>query len=228
MSQVKAQTLANRRVEGRHREVVEAARRVIVRKGLAETRLRDVAHEGGFTTGLVTHHFPDKRAVIFGAFASAWTDWIEGSRSTFASAQNPHELARSLVQVAVPDSRELRSEWRLWAEMWAYAGGDDEFAGEIFRADTALWEQELCGVVGSLQRAGLIRSEVVPEIEATIINRLMDGLGLRAWLTGRWDEARRHFVMHLASVGFPDGLVEELLRPRTEASTTESTSPDGS
>jgi AcrR family transcriptional regulator len=216
MSQVKIQTAAGRRVEGRHREVVEAARRVIVRQGLAETTLRDVAQEGGFTTGLVTHHFPDKRAVIFAAFASAWTDWIEESRAMFAAAQTPQELTRSLVLVAVPDSTDRRNEWRLWAEMWAYAGGDEEFAAQILRADTAFWQDELCDVIRSLQQAGLIRTDVVPATEAIIVNRLMDGLGLRAWLTGRWDDARRHFMMHLASIGLPDDLVDELLRSRLE------------
>lgn len=209
-------TTTGRRAEARYREVVEAARRVIVRQGLAETTLRDVAWEGGFTTGLVTHHFPDKRAVIFAAFASAWTDWIEESRAIFAAARTPQELVSSLVQVALPDSTERRDEWRLWAEMWAYAGGDDEFAQQLLRADTALWKDELCDVVRRLQRAGLTRADIDPETEATIVNRLMDGLGLRAWLTGHWDEARRHFVLHLASIGLPADLVDELLRPRLE------------
>jgi hypothetical protein len=71
-------------------------------------------------------------------------------------------------------------------------------------------------VIRSLQQAGLIRTDVVPATEAIIVNRLMDGLGLRAWLTGRWDDARRHFMMHLASIGLPDDLVDELLRSRLE------------
>lgn len=216
MNKVKAQEGATRRAEGRQGEVAAAARRVIIRKGLVDTTLRDIAREGGFTTGVLTHHYPNKRAVIFGTFTSAWTDWIHESREMFATARTPRDLVIALVNHANPESVDRREEWRLWAEMWAYAGSDEEFASQLLRADTTVWESELRGVLRQLQAAGLVRADIEPGTEATIMNRLMDGLGLRAWLSGRWDDARRHFVLHLASLGLPADLVEELLRPSSE------------
>jgi AcrR family transcriptional regulator len=211
--------LASRSPRGRARaaarqdEVLRAARRVIIRKGLADTTLRDIAREGGFTTGVVTHHFPDKRAVIFGAFTSAWTEWVDESRQMFAGAQTPRDLLFALVDQAIPASKDRRDEWRLWSEMWTYAGSDPAFAEQLVRADTSIWESDLAGVVRELQRSGMFRKDLHPEAEATIMNRLTDGLGLKAWLTGRWEDARRDFVRHLASLGLPGDLVEELLRP---------------
>ena len=64
------------RSQRRRREVCDAARRVIARNGLEVTTLRDISREGGFTTGVVTHYFPDKQAVIVGAFAAASDDWL--------------------------------------------------------------------------------------------------------------------------------------------------------
>ena len=52
-----------------------AARTVIVRQGLEATTLRDIAREGGFTTGVVSHYFPDKTAVIVGTFTFAAEEW---------------------------------------------------------------------------------------------------------------------------------------------------------
>jgi AcrR family transcriptional regulator len=197
----------------RRGDVERAARRVIIRKGLADTTLRDIAREGGFTTGLLTHHFPDKRAVIFGAFASAWTEWIEKGRQSFALAQTPRELVIALVQYLIPDDRNDQQEWRLWIEMWTYAGVDKEFADEIVPADTVIWQSDLVRIVRRLQRHGMLSRDVDARTEGMILNRLVDGLGVRAWLTGDWDDARRAFVMHLASVGLPTDLVDELLRP---------------
>jgi AcrR family transcriptional regulator len=59
------------RTQRRLDEVDEAARRVIVRKGLRSTTMRDISREGGFTTGVLTHYFPDKDALIVGVFSSA-------------------------------------------------------------------------------------------------------------------------------------------------------------
>ncbi len=211
MSKVKAGTLPSARAGARQGQVAAAARRVIVRKGLADTTLRDIARQGGFTTGVLAHHFPDKRAVIFGALTSAWEDWIEQARQLFAAALNPRELVVAIVNQVVPDSAARREEWRLWAEMWAYAGRDEEFAHELVRVDTTVWESALRGVLRQLQAGQLLRADLDLETETTIMNRLIDGLGLKAWLSGQWEEARRLFVLHLASLGLPADLVDELL-----------------
>jgi AcrR family transcriptional regulator len=45
-------------------EVANAAWRVIVREGLDRTSMRAIAQELGATTGVVTHYFRDKEALI--------------------------------------------------------------------------------------------------------------------------------------------------------------------
>ena len=60
---------------------------MIARKSLEVTTLRDISREGGFTTGVVTHYFPDKQAVIVGAFAAASDDWLAEVRTRFRSGR---------------------------------------------------------------------------------------------------------------------------------------------
>jgi hypothetical protein len=43
-----------------------------------------------------------------------------------------------------------------------------------------------------------------------VLARLIDGLGLRSLLSGRWDEARATLVAHLGSLGLPDDVVGRL------------------
>ena len=103
------------------------------------------------------------------------------------------------MHVAIPDDPVRRSEWRLWAEMWAYAGRDPEFAAQLVETD-ARWEREIRAVLGRAGEEGVLPG-IDADREAPLLARLIDGLGLRAWLSGRWSEARAQLVIHLAELG---------------------------
>lgn len=189
----------------------DAARRVITRDGLEDTTLRNISREGGFTTGVLSHYFPDKQAVIAGAFAAASDDWLAEVRQSLAQAGSAEELLEALVRVAIPEDPRRRGEWRLWSEMWTYAGRDRAFAAQLVETDS-LWEREIRGALERAQAAGVI-AEVDIDVEAPILARLIDGLGLRAWLSGRWSDARRQLVLHLATLGLPEPVLGRMLRP---------------
>ena len=87
------------RTQRRLVEVDEAARRVIVRKGLRSTTMRDISREGGFTTGVLTHYFPDKDALIVGVFSSASESWIELVRESLASAKTAQQRLAVIVSL---------------------------------------------------------------------------------------------------------------------------------
>lgn len=180
-----------------------AARRVIIRKGLEATTLRDIAREGGFTTGLLSHHFTDKRDVIVAAFADASRDFTEWARAELDSAQTVEELIAALLRVGCPADDERRAEWRLWAEMWVYAGRDHEFAEEIEATD-AIWTGLLRSVLERCRQEGALKPSVDLDVAAELLNRLMDGLGLRAWLSHDWDSPRRCFEQYLCMLGLDD------------------------
>jgi AcrR family transcriptional regulator len=197
------------RSEQRRREVAQAACRVILRKGLERTTVRDISREGGFTSGVLTHHFPDKQAVIVGAFMSASESFESHVRDALAQARTPEELLKTLVAVAIPKGGVRRDEWRLWSEMWTYAGHDPEFAAQLVATD-ARWEQLIADVLRSARDAGLLRSDLDVETQAGIFARLVDGAGLRAWLSGDWGKARRQVVGHLAALGMPKSMRTKL------------------
>jgi AcrR family transcriptional regulator len=196
------------RSQRRRRDVCDAARRAITQNGLEATTLRDIAREGGFTTGVVTHYFPDKQSVIVGAFAAASHDWLTDVRAAIQAADSPERQLEALVGVALPDDATRRGEWRLWSEMWTYAGRDPEFAAQLIETD-ALWEQEIRDVLERTRKAGAIR-DIDVIVEARLLARLIDGLGLRAWLSGRWSEARGELLAHLATLGVSDSVLERM------------------
>ena len=79
-----------------------AARTVIVRQGLEATTLRDIAREGGFTTGVVSHYFPDKTAVIVGTFTFAAEEWNILVQRTVTAAPTAEQGLVNLVRVSIP------------------------------------------------------------------------------------------------------------------------------
>ena len=48
------------RTEQRRAELIEVTAREIARVGLERVTLRDIARAGGWTTGIVSHHFVDE------------------------------------------------------------------------------------------------------------------------------------------------------------------------
>jgi hypothetical protein len=93
--------------------------------------------------------------------------------------------------------------------MWSYAGRHREFLVELDATD-AMWEAEIRAMLERLEADGLLPVTLDPAAEATVLTRLVDGVGLRAWLTGGWDRARELLLGHLATLGLPAPLVSEL------------------
>lgn len=182
-----------------------AARRTILHKGLEATTLRDIGREAGFTTGVITHHFPDKEAVIAACFELISADWLGEVEAQMSGAVTAEEQLSAFVSLAIPADPHRQEEWRLWAETWTYAGRSPTFAGVLVAMDT-VWERRIAHVLGVACAAGLLRADLDVELEATILGRLVDGLGVRAWLCGDWIAARRALVGHLRSLGLPAGL----------------------
>jgi AcrR family transcriptional regulator len=198
------------RTERRRREVCVAARTVIVRQGLEATTLRDIAREGGFTTGVVSHYFPDKTAVIVGTFTFAADEWNALVHREVIEAPTAEAALVKLVRVSIPLDEVYRSEWRLWSEMWTYAARDDEFAERLVDSDLA-WERFVREALQRAAGAGLIRADLDIGTEAAVFARLVDGLGLRSSLSGRWTDARRQLVHHMETLGVSDDLLAQML-----------------
>jgi AcrR family transcriptional regulator len=199
---------ANDRSERRRREVCEAALRVIVRNGLETTTMRDISREGGFTTGVLTHYFPDKQAVIVGAFLAASEDWFAELHQRLARAGAPEEQLVAIVHLALPTDPDRRAEWRLWGEMWTYAGRDPAFAAQLVETDAG-WEREIRGVLERAREAGLL-ANIDAAAEAAVLARLIDGLGLRAWLDDRWEDARARLVHQMGTLGVPGPVLRRM------------------
>jgi AcrR family transcriptional regulator len=203
-----------RSLGSRREEVLMHARRVIMRDGLEATSLRRIAREGGFTTGVLTHYFADKSDLISACFEWTMRTWLDRVEREIRDAPTAEESVCRFVAVAVPHAPERHGEWRLWLNFVGTGAGDKEMATLLVDTDQR-WETLVTETLTRWHEAGLVSPRLPDELEALILARLGDGLGLRALMTGDWDDARRTLVAALGAIGLPDDLARRALAPPT-------------
>lgn len=112
--------------EARRRDVAEAVWRVLATSGFAGLSLRSVASELGATTGLVTHYFPSKSALVRHALDLLHERTDASVRPEAADPGLPALRAR--LRAVLPDSPEARLLSRCWVGSWDLALADPELA----------------------------------------------------------------------------------------------------
>jgi AcrR family transcriptional regulator len=196
----------------RRTEVLDHARHVIMRDGLSTTSLRRISREGGYTTGVLSYYFADKRELIATCFEWTHNEWLDACEEALAAAQTAEENLCTFVTLAIPRDPGRQREWRLWLEFCNAAVGDRELADLLLSAD-GRW-QDITGRAFALwDEAGLVpNAGLIIEPGATLV-QLADGLGLRAIVAGDWDNARARYVAMLRTLGVPDDLAQRALHP---------------
>ncbi|MFC8799791.1 TetR/AcrR family transcriptional regulator [Promicromonospora sp. NPDC057138] len=116
--------------EARRREVSEAVWQVMATRGFAGLTLRAVATELGATTGLLTHYFPTKQALV--AYA---LDLLE--RRTIARPRRPAGKGLTALRHALMDILPLTPEAtvsnRIWVSSWDAALSDGDLQADYAR-----------------------------------------------------------------------------------------------
>ena len=118
----------------RHQEILEAAARVITDRGLAETRISDIAERCGVSPGLILYYFESKDRLLVEALTYANDQFY---LRLLARAPPDHVRARAArppgsscpVPGLLPEYERL-DEWALWIEIWVRALRDPALAKE--------------------------------------------------------------------------------------------------
>jgi AcrR family transcriptional regulator len=183
----------------RRAEVAEAVGRVIARSGVNGATLRDVAAEAGFSTGVLTHYFPDKAALL--RFALELTTRRLADHLSAIDPKQPGSLLDTLALV-LPLDEESTMNWRVWLAFWGEATADPALA-ETQRAHYTGFRKRIQAFI----EAGQARGEFDPALdandEADRVVALVDGIAFNAVFDPeRWPPARQlDFARrHLASL----------------------------
>lgn len=168
----------------RHQEILTAAARVITDRGLAETRISDIAERCGVSPGLILYYFGSKDRLLVEALTSANDQfYLRLSREMRRMPSAREQLAR-LVELSVPGllpEYERLDEWALWIEIWVRALRDPMLAKEREVLDRR-WRQSIADII----RHGRETGEFPPGPDADElglqIGAMIDGLAIQVLL----------------------------------------------
>jgi AcrR family transcriptional regulator len=90
-----------RRRERSREEIIDAARRVLVRNGIAATTLDAIAQEVGLTKAAIYYYYPSKDALLFEIIFGAHNAQAHAIHDAVAEAETGGEALRAIIRESV-------------------------------------------------------------------------------------------------------------------------------
>ena len=162
--------------DDRRIEVAQAAWQVIVREGLDRASMRAIAQELGSSTGVVTHYFRDKDALILFALEQVFENTVEEMKACIEQWQGLERLEK-MIFLALPMESIDRDDWKVWVAFLGYSIGREHLVQEHRKRYESL-RQIIYQELASLQGAELIRGDLDLSFEANALIALVDGISI--------------------------------------------------
>jgi AcrR family transcriptional regulator len=167
-------------MKDRHQEILDAAAKVITERGLAETRISDVAEAAGVSPGLILYYFESKDRLLAEALTFANDDSFVRTSREIRRLPTAKEQLRRLIDLSVPGylpEYGKLDEWALWIEVWVRSLRDPQMAKDREVLDQR-WRQSIADII----RAGQSSGEFPPgdaDEAALRLGSLIDGLAIQ-------------------------------------------------
>jgi AcrR family transcriptional regulator len=166
--------MARRRVEVRRDEILAATISELESRGLAQTRVSDVASALGISPGLIFYHFATKDALLVAAFERAVNQDLALLEVAVRRGTDATDRLRRVLAVYGPTGAAFG--WRLWIDAWALALRNAAIRTTLRRLDDR-WRLTLVDVVESGVDDGVFTCED-PVASVSRVSALLDGLAV--------------------------------------------------
>ncbi|MFJ8739314.1 TetR/AcrR family transcriptional regulator [Embleya sp. NPDC127516] len=161
--------------------IMEAAARVIARRGVRGLRVEELAAEAGVSTGLIYYHFKDRTGVL-----RATLGFINDRADRYTTEREPGaapmparaELSHRLL-LELQDDPIVRENSTAWNELCASAVFDESLRTDLANA-TAEWSVEIGDLIAEAVPSAPPRAA---RAAAERLTALLEGLSGR-WLAG--------------------------------------------
>lgn len=169
----------------RHRrlQILEAAVQVIAERGLADTRIADVAARAGASPALVIYYFRTKDRLLTEALTHAEDRFYLETFRELSDIESARDRLVRLIELSAFPPRAGDgdwADWTLWMELWAEALRTPEVARKREALDRR-WRSTIADIVRDGQRAGEF-APVDPGDFALRLAALIDGLAIQVLL----------------------------------------------
>jgi len=185
-------------------QILAAAAEVIAERGIAATRIADVAEQAGTSPPAILYWFDSKDELLVEALGFAEERFYESVTERIEALTSPGERLRLLIEASAE-----AHDWTLWMELWTSALRDGSSRVARQTLDDR-WRAEIARHVAAGQRSGEFDGGRDPERVATILGALLDGLAVQATLADpgmppeRMLEVSLEIAEHLLGAELPE------------------------
>ncbi|MFF2148255.1 TetR/AcrR family transcriptional regulator [Kitasatospora sp. NPDC058190] len=176
----------------RKTSILEAAARVIARRGVRGLRVEELAAEAGVSTALIYYHFKDRTGILRNTleFINDRAERYTTDRPADAPPLTAREELEQTLLLELQDTVEVRENSTAWGELRASAVFDETLREDLARA-TRIWVQEIAELLGVVRP---MSSAVALAGAAERLTALLEGLSMR-WLSGSLPLAHARTLM---------------------------------
>nr|WP_257980643.1 TetR/AcrR family transcriptional regulator [Streptomyces sp. CB02959] len=165
----------------RRTAIMEAAARVIARRGVRGLRVEELAAEAGVSTALIYYHFKDRAGILRRTleFINDRAGSYTTERGPDAAPLEPRQELEQTLLLELQDDDAVRENSTAWGELRASAIFEPHLREDLARA-TLVWVQEIADLLGRVHPMATAASLA---IAAERLTALVEGLSMR-WLSG--------------------------------------------
>ena len=168
-------------VADRRTTMLQAAARVIARRGVRGLRVEELAAEAGVSTALIYYHFKNRTGILRATleFINDRADRYTAERAAGAPALDARgELVQTLL-LEFQEVPEVRENSVAWGELRASAVFDPELREDLAKS-TLVWVQDVAELLGQVYP---MAGAAALAMSAERLTALVEGLSGR-WLSG--------------------------------------------
>jgi AcrR family transcriptional regulator len=164
----------------RRLQIIEATRRVVLRKGFHRVTTQDIAQEVGSSAGIPHYYFASLDAILFATLEYVAEEMRLYVVDEIARVVTPRERLEAYVYGESPRHELIRQGWLVWLEYWADAIRDPRLAA-FHRRRYDWWRERLTAIVSEGIADGSFRTVEIDDFVCHLIG-LVDGLSIQASL----------------------------------------------
>jgi AcrR family transcriptional regulator len=177
----------------RRAEILDAAARVIVARGLHAFRIRDVADEAGVSQPLVSTHFRSREELILEAFVRADERSLEALDAAADGAGSGRQRLEAFLRGCIAADERPGDGLELWHQLWTHATFSPGVHAAV-RARQQAWIEHAARLVDAGRADGSIDGRVQPGRASLFLTTVIDGLA-PSLLAGIIDVDRAYRVL---------------------------------
>ncbi|MEX2972157.1 TetR/AcrR family transcriptional regulator [Streptomyces sp. C184] len=171
-------------------QILEAAARLIARRGVRGLRVEEVSAEAGVSTALIYYHFKGRAGLLRRTLEFINRRAVRYTDAALDASDAPLTQLTEMLLLEFQDVPQVRENSAAWGELRATAVFDPDLR-ELLADATREWTDDLADLIRRAQAAGTAAPGADPQAAAERLSALVEGLSER-WLSGTTTLERAH------------------------------------